>query len=1184
MPANEPTLIHLDYEQPSAPVADTGAYELGAEIARGGMGVVYAARHRGLGRTVAMKIMRGAGFANAEELGRFRSETTAAARLDHPNIVPIYEVGEIFSQPFFTMKLIEGGSLGQRLKAGPLPVRDAARLIAKIARAVQHAHERGVLHRDLKPGNILLDPPTADASVGEPYLTDFGLAKFSDMDSALTCPGDLVGTPDYISPEQARGSRDLTTACDVWALGVLLYQLAGGVLPFTAPTAIAVLDRVKYDEPAPLDCDRDLATIVTRCLEKDPASRMPSASFLAEELERWLGGQPIRSRHVTATERAWKWMRRNPVRVAAAALVSLSVLVGSVTSFVLWQKAQSANFSLEATLGTLNRTNDDLAKSLRLSTASRLASESRLSASANSQLGLLLAVESVETTRQHDGTVLPESKGALYHALQHTGGSETTVSGGGLRPHESYVFPNPKGRWLITIGIVSERITAMLWDTTLPPGAPAAHRWTLVEKGAVIVRWDCMWLPDGHRFFSADFEGNVNVWDLATLLDEQPGGDATLERTFRFEKGADFPAPDTTPYVRIATDAKGQPIGLLLDCENDKTPFARFQPFTLDGASAPGRRIDFDANIAKSNRRVATCKTGRWFSFYDPYAESPPALLRLEPDGKSSALRFAPFDDSLVQCSAISDDGRWLAFGSHEGNVALYDLAAGDLAAIEKTRRIIFRRKDATMRIAFSPDARWLVACGLSPLAQLVALDGEPRLHREVRIPAGASRTCAFSPDSAWFATGSSDGIVRAWHVAATEVTPPVEFRGLTDSVSDIHFGTDMRSLHAVDSQSRARRWPFNGSHAGAIPLTSDGDTEPITDLAASPDGRWLAAAGTRGHLTAAVAPLSPIRIFDTRGGGLREHRIPGHRASTGTTFSTDGRWLATTGRDAFVKVWDFPKLAAALEAGTALPEPRILEPDQETRDNSPRSIAIHPRGTLYATCGDGFVFEWDLNKPTPEATHHHVHSIMYLLPDIAISPDGNWLAVARHGGDKKPREGWTQFGDMVLLFDCSKPGPPIPHLELKSPAFFIGKIAFSADSRHLITSARTGTAPAIWDLTAPEIAASLFSGPVLAIPPHSVALPFAEKNAPIPAWAALGGSDGALTIWNHTHGPLSTVRIETGSPIHTIATLPGGRIATGSLDGRLRIWETDLDRLLETARTSAGRKLSADERAKFAR
>src|SRR5881296_3065974 len=310
-----------------------GNYEILEEIGRGGMGVIYLARQRHSLRIVALKRLVSYHADSRETLERFRREAEAAASLDHPNILPIYEVGQgEEGLPFFSMKYAAGGSLQ---KAEPVlrnELRECVRLMAKVGRAVQYAHEHGVLHRDLKPGNILLD------GQGEPFVTDFGLAKWLDTSTDLTRTLAIFGTPGYIAPEQAKGpAAKLTPAADVYSLGAILFDLFTGRPPFLGEHALAVIQQAAQ-KPAPKlrslapALDRDLETVCARCLEREPGARYQTAGALAEDLERWLEDRPIVARPVLPSTRIWRWSRRNPLVAGMGALLfALGTAVGIMT-------------------------------------------------------------------------------------------------------------------------------------------------------------------------------------------------------------------------------------------------------------------------------------------------------------------------------------------------------------------------------------------------------------------------------------------------------------------------------------------------------------------------------------------------------------------------------------------------------------------------------------------------------------------------------------------------------------------------------------------------------------------------------------------------------------------------------------------------------------------------------------
>jgi serine/threonine protein kinase len=313
------------------PLPNIPGYEIVRIIDQGGMGIVYEATEIKLGRTVAIKMLPGMRM-RPKLVARFRSEAEAMARLQHPNFVQIFAVGEINGQPYYAMEYVAGGSLAELLKTKPPPPRRTAELVETLARAVHAAHERGIVHRDLKPSNIML---TAD---GNPKIADFGLAKRLDDDSGHTHTGEVLGTPSYMSPEQAEGKKDqIGPATDVYALGAILYELLAGKPPFQGTSPLDSLRQVvAHEPPAPSrfapSLPRDLEAICLKCLEKAPDHRYPSALDLADDLRCFLAGQPVTARHISPLQRGWKWVRRHPQGVA---LVSLLVLIAMVPVYLL---------------------------------------------------------------------------------------------------------------------------------------------------------------------------------------------------------------------------------------------------------------------------------------------------------------------------------------------------------------------------------------------------------------------------------------------------------------------------------------------------------------------------------------------------------------------------------------------------------------------------------------------------------------------------------------------------------------------------------------------------------------------------------------------------------------------------------------------------------------------------------
>ena len=335
--AQEPAADRRDGDPSQWPVV--AGYDILHRLGEGGMGVVYKARHLGLNRLVALKMIRGGSQARSDYFTRFRVEAESIAQLRHPNIIQIYDIGEAGGLPFVALELLEGGSLDHRLAGNPQPGRPASELMITLARAVHVANESGIIHRDLKPSNVLF---TSD---GIPKVTDFGLAKRIDSDDGRTQSGQIMGSPSYMAPEQARGhSRNVGPAADVYALGAILYEMLTGRPPFKGETPMETVRQVIDDDPVTPSrlvprVPRDLETICLKCLHKDPARRYASARALADDLKRYLDGEPIAARRTPAWERAAKWARRRPA-AAVAGLLAILAFVGAVAGLFAYEEHQ----------------------------------------------------------------------------------------------------------------------------------------------------------------------------------------------------------------------------------------------------------------------------------------------------------------------------------------------------------------------------------------------------------------------------------------------------------------------------------------------------------------------------------------------------------------------------------------------------------------------------------------------------------------------------------------------------------------------------------------------------------------------------------------------------------------------------------------------------------------------------
>ncbi len=1159
-----------------------GRYTLKQKLAAGGMGVVYLAEDKKLKRTVALKMIRGSTFADDGEVARFTLEAEAAAGLDHPHIVPIYEVGRLDGQPFFTMKFIEGQTLAQRLRehGGNLPAREVAALLSKIARAVHHAHQRGVLHRDLKPGNILLD------GEGVPWLTDFGLAKVANTDSGLTLTKDHIGTPHYMAPEVAGGnSRSVSTASDVWALGVMLWEMLCGMPPFHGPGPVEIMRRIVSEEPSwphGTRADGDLVTIARRCMEKNPARRPQSAGELADELDRWLRGEPIKARPVTRRERFVKWVRREPAMAALYAVLLLAMSTG----LLLWHRAEDAVVSLTETNGRLENMNTRLADALCIATATKIAGDAKLQVEEDSTRALLLAVESVEMSEPSG--VLPEAASALTAVLQQVGGLDATAGGSNRSINDAYIAASdadllvaqasPDGRWLVTIDFNefnSKGITAALFDLTARHDSIPLRRWLLwpARVKELLLNVDWCWMPDSRRILAIGQDGVVRAWDVVSA--DLRAGETVPEPPPSRPLGALAREGMVLRVAKLRRPGPSRPPGVACVYQRDSDPPEIFPGWTEigeDESLRPGELRGVNRPWMERGVHCQVSPDGRWMLLGLDNMEAEMIVKDLTlPD--QPALRL-PGPAGMIRRSAFSEDGRLLAIRREDQQTLLFTLPERG-SSEEIVSREVATHSGEGESLCISPDNRWVVATGRTGRISLQPVsEGTEPLH--LQLSAGNGRTVAFSSDGRWLAAGGDRRVVNLWRMEGLQSSlPPMELRGMPAAVLNVKFAPDNRTILASGSEHVCRRWSFDNVTAAALPQHLPSPGVSVPEVAVSPDEKWLvsaceappaAAAGESGGIVALSRIDGPERLV------LGNHGPQ----TTGVAFSRDGRWIASTGRDGMVKVWDAGACTAAAAKGGRAPRPRFLLPMEGTRLEYSRHVSFHPRGTLYCACGDGVLFEWDLTREDPAASRqdHLVHTINYLLPDLMISPDGRWMAICRHGWDHEPLPGQRQFGNQVLLYDVSEPGPPVPVTELRATFIGISNLAFSADSRWLACGS-AGAGPVVWDLTAPNIAATARTAPVTAHLISGVAF------SPDGQRLAIGGVDGRLGLWDWRQ-PADLRTIHAGHEILALAWLRDGRLLAAGNSRNITVWETDVQRLKTLARRIAGRSLTTAERLRF--
>lgn len=669
-----------------------GDYELIAEIARGGMGVIYRARQVSLNRAVAIKMILAGTYATETAIQRFRAEAEAAANLEHPHILPIYEVGEHDGHQYFSMKLVEGGSLAQHVSSMLTSPRKVASLVAKLARAVHFAHQRGILHRDLKPANVLIDVD------GCPYITDFGLAKRVDGDDGSTRTGAIVGTPSYMAPEQARGEKGLSTAADVYSLGAILYELIAGQPPFRGDSVFATVKLVLEQDPIDprlirIDADRDLSVIALKCLTKSPAGRYASADELANDLDRWQAGVPIHARPASALERGWKFARRRPA-VVSVLIVSLLALVGGLVGLTVSNRMIAnreketkvalgqASTSLE--LETIARV--ELKQSLTELMAQRNKTESVLAQWRQAAYVSDIALASIEWNGNRPLRALqildecaPDLRGWEWHHLQRVAHSSdlelpdiegVTVFGGTSRD----------GKTILTTNASSAQVRDAVTGKVLTSFEEHEYQYVIgaiATDGRTVISASAASL----RIGGTKTKGDLVLWDAAT---------AKTIRNFIGDFGALTAvaiSPDSKLVATLGVDGKARLWNASTGDEvyswamnQDDSQRLTAIAFSPDGrslAASQGQVLVWDIESKKETARYENESSAHYsLDGRRMLTVRSTADVVVREKGLSKELASIRADTTTITAVAISPGGDRIAIGGVEGIVRVYEVAS----------------------------------------------------------------------------------------------------------------------------------------------------------------------------------------------------------------------------------------------------------------------------------------------------------------------------------------------------------------------------------------------------------------------------------------------------------------------------------------------------------------------------
>jgi WD40 repeat protein/serine/threonine protein kinase len=1118
-----------------APWPQIPGYAILGELGRGGAGVVYHARHRALGRPVAIKMLHPGLFPTEADRRRLRAEAEAVARLQHPNVVQLYEIGEAGGSPYLVLEYVAGGTLASHLAGQPQPPREAAALLAALARAVHAAHLKRIIHRDLKPANILLQRDAAavagDSRVEEgpgrgplspldvPKITDFGLAKRLDR-TATVLTQTLSGTPAYMSPEQvpARAGEPpatpITTATDVYALGVILYEMLTGRPPFLGTDWVATLLQVVRRAPVPPrelqpGTPLDLQTTCLKCLEKDPGKRYASAAELADDLERFLDHKPIRARPVGPLGRLARWGRRNPAPAGSLAALIVIGIFALTAIFWQWKKADDLARSLFiANVRSEQRLREAIDAQQR---AERAGDEARRRGEAERReryrsnvaaAAAALQLQYSKTARRALEAAPREHRDWEWRHL-HTQLDGARAVMPGFRPSFGSSNPvpsiSPSGERLAAVG--ADARTIELYDVTTGTAIVAL-------RGHEAPIFALAYSPDGRRLASGSADGTVRLWDPAAgeELAVLRGHEGPIERlSFSPDGGRICSQGDRS--VRLWEAATGRAVAAFGGPEGHATAV-----FEADG----GRLV------VGSGRQVSTsdATTGRRIAVLGSHGARV-LHLAVSPDGRriashghrERAIRLwdaatgrevAALIGDLEYSGALifSPDGSRLASGGvyPDNTVRLWDAATGRLIAEMPGH------KNTIRWVAFGPDGRRIVSASSDQTARLWdGVAGRPiatlRGHTE------GLWLAVFSPGGRRIVTASADQTLRLWDASSGDLIAVL--RGHGAEVRGAAFAAHGSLLVSRSVDGETRVWDMELAERNGILRGHEGF---VYDVAFSPDGGRAASAAWDGT----------VRLWDPTTGRqtalLRHDHGPSHPDLVASVawHPAGGRLAAVTRGDA-ITLWD---LAAGQPA-------RVFTTPTGSWAGDARAV-FNPGGMLLAAGSrDGAVRLWDVATAKPAGVlRGHAGPAL----DVAFSPDGSRLAS-------------VGFDGMVRLWDATT-WSAIGVLPGDAEGY---RIAYSADG-HLIAACSLRGNVRLWDAHTFHRLADL---------PHGnrvLGLAFSPGGTRL----ATGCGDNTIRLWDLTNWQEVCELRGHEAYVHALAFSPDGtRLASASGDSTVRIWDT---------------------------